>query len=127
VVIAVRAARAVQVTADDVVDVVTVRKRFMTAVVAVFVSGIMAAAGMTWCAFALVAAIFGKAMFVYMIFMDVVQVAVVKIVGVTIVLNGLVSAIGSVLVLMGTMCSAAHPNLLQQWSRSKNLPMLSPV
>lgn len=106
-----RAAGAVQVTGDDVIDMIAMWKCVVSAIRTVLVSCIVAAAGMVGCALALVSAVNRQAVFIYMITMHMVQVVVVEIVGMTIVLNCFVPAVGTVLVLVGTVCSAAHPSL----------------
>jgi hypothetical protein len=72
VVIAVRAAGAVQVTGYDVVDVIAVRKSFVPATGAMFVGAVMTAASVVGSALTFIGAVDGQAVLVYVIAMHMV-------------------------------------------------------
>ena len=97
-VVAVVAVRVVQVAIDEVVNVVAMRHRFMTAAGAVNVPGFVAAAVVVGRAGVRVGGADGDAVFIDVVAVRVVQVAVVQVVNVAVVLDGGVAAARAVLV-----------------------------
>jgi hypothetical protein len=92
VIVAVVAVRVVKVAVYEVVGVVAVGDRFVAAAGAMYVIRGVAAAGVSWCAGGRVRRGHAQSMLVHMIAVDVVQVAVVEVVGMAVVLNGRVAA-----------------------------------
>jgi hypothetical protein len=93
----------VQVTIDDVVDVVSVRHSLMTAVGAMMMSSLMPAAPMGRSACCRVLLRDTELMFIDMIAVDVVQMPVVQIILMIAVANGLMAAVGAMLVTVPIM------------------------
>jgi hypothetical protein len=96
VVVAVRSVGVVQVAGDDVVDVVPVRERLVSAALAVFVSGRMSAAGVVRHASIGIGPADRKPMIVDVPAVQVVQVPVVNVIGVSLVADRRVAAAASV-------------------------------
>lgn len=117
-VIAMTAARMVEMTADDVVDVVSVRDRDVSAARTVSMSLVVAGAGMARCARRGIANPDGQRVLVDVVTVDVMHVAVVQIVLVTVVRDRRMSAALAVLVIvigMGLMGShGLAPSTLHQ-------------
>jgi len=107
VVIAVVATRAMQMSADEVVNMIVVGNSFVPAVGAVRVSAVMAVALVLGCAGAFVLRALGQAVFVDMIGMHVMKMSFVQVVGVIIVLHRFVTTIGTMCMFVRTMCFAA--------------------
>ena len=97
-VVAVVAVRVVQVTIDEVVDVVAMRHRFVAATGAVHVSRFVAAAVVFRRAGVWVGGADGDAVFIDVVAVRMVQVAVVQVINVAFVFDGGVTAIRAVLV-----------------------------
>ena len=98
VVVTVALVRVVQVTVDQIVDVVAVRNGFMAAIRSVGVCGIVAVAGMSVGAVGRVGRAHRKGVFVDMAVMRMMQVSAMQEVRVSVVLNGRVPAVVAMLV-----------------------------
>jgi hypothetical protein len=98
VIVAVVAVRMMQVSSDEVVDVVSVRHGFVAAAGAMLVGGIVGATSMGRRARRWVRCTNSERVLVDSVALRVVQVAVVEVVGVAVMLHGLVAAAGAVLV-----------------------------
>jgi hypothetical protein len=98
-----RAMGEMQVTRDEVIDMVTVRHSLMTAVGAVAMPVLMPIAAMVRCAISGVGPRDVEPMFIDMIAMNVVQVPVVQIILMIPVANGLMAAVGAMLVTVPIM------------------------
>jgi len=85
-------ARAVQMSGNQVVGVITMGHCFMTAFRAMLVSFFVAFASVIRRAYGLVCIAIGQAAFIYMIFMYMMQMIVVKVIGVIIVFDSSVTA-----------------------------------
>lgn len=92
--------RAVQVTADDIIDMIAVRNAFMPAARSVRVAALVAATAMLRCALGRVRAAHCDRVIVYVIAMNVVHMTVMQIICMSVVLNRLVSASLAVAVTM---------------------------
>lgn len=99
-VVAVIAVRMVKVTVDEIVHVITMGDDLVTAVGAVFVAGCMARAGMVRRALGAVCLVDIDCMFDDAAAVLMMQMAVVKIVHVPVVLDGGVTAVGTVLMIV---------------------------
>ena len=86
----------VQVTLHQIVHVVAVRDGFMPTVRAMEVAGLMCSAVVVGCTTILVRLPGFQFVFVHMVSVNVVQMAVVQIIGVSIVLDSSVATIGAV-------------------------------
>jgi hypothetical protein len=102
-IITMRAMSEMQVARDEVIDMVTVRHGLMTAIGAVSMPGLMPIAAMVRCAVSGVGSRDVEPMFIDMIAMDVVQVPVVQIILMIPVANGLMAAVGAMLVTVPIM------------------------
>ncbi len=108
-VVAVGAMGKVQVAADDIVHMVAMRNGLMPAARSVAMAALMFVASVCRGAGSRILAGDGERMLVHVVPMDVVQVAVVEIVGMIIMGDGLVSAVRSMLVAMMVVdCMVAH-------------------
>jgi len=94
------AVRVVQVAVDEVIDVITVRHRFVTATGAVDVSGFVAAAGVLRRADIRVGGGHLKNVIVHMVPVGMVQMAVVQVIHMAVVDNGGVAAAGAMLMVV---------------------------
>jgi hypothetical protein len=97
-VITMRAMSEMQVARDQIIDMISVRHRLMSAVDAVPMSGLMPITAMVRCALSGVGRRDVEPMFIDMIAMDVVQVSVVQIILMVAVTNGLMAALGAMFV-----------------------------
>jgi hypothetical protein len=111
VVVAVTPVRVVQVVADDEVDVVAVGDGLVAAALGVNVAGLVLAALVRRCARRLVLPLDGQPVLVDVPVVHVVQVALVQVVGVSLVHDGLVAAAGAVRVGVPRVLIAAHLHL----------------
>ena len=100
VVIAVTAVRMVQMTGDEIVDMVAMRNRFVTATRSMNVGAIMPGAAMLWRATIRVLVAHLNPMFVHMVRMGMMKMAIVEIVHMVAVADGNVAAFRSVRVIM---------------------------
>jgi hypothetical protein len=109
VIVAVPAVRVVQVAVDEIIDMVAVRNGGMSAVRSVNVAGWVAAATVRGGAGSRMGAIHRQfVLFDRSVGTGVVQVPCVQVVEMAIVLDGSVSAIGTVLVRMIGVCGGGH-------------------
>lgn len=97
VIIAVAAVRMMQMSRDEIIDVVAVRHRLMSATGAMLVCRVMAAASMARGAGGRIGSIYVETMFLDPRLPDVVQMAVVQIVHMAAMLHGGVPAVGAML------------------------------
>jgi molybdopterin-binding protein len=102
----------VEMTRHEVVRVITVRNRFVPTARAVTVSGFVTAAGLSSGAFRRILGIYFQLVFVNMIAMHIVHVAIVKETLVTIVDDGGVAAVASVLMRVTLMSFMTHELVL---------------
>jgi len=102
-----------QVTVDDVIDVIPMRDSFVTATRAMDMSRLMASAGMVRRTSCGVRVVDVQAMLVHMVTMRVMQVTIMEIIDVIAMLDCGVSTVGSVLVIMVVMLVAliAHGSI----------------
>jgi hypothetical protein len=98
VIIAVAAVIVVQVPLNDVVGVVAMRRPFVPAIGAVPVLCVMSSALVLRSTGIRIGRVHSQRMFIHVVAVDVVQMAIVKIIGVAIVHHALMSAAGIVLV-----------------------------
>lgn len=98
----------VEVAVDEIVNVISVRNRFMPAIRSVSVAALMTCAAVIRSAVAGVAVIDVKLVLVVVIIVGVVKVAVVEVVDVVLVLDSRVPAVGAVLMLVGAVNIVAH-------------------
>ena len=119
--------RVMQVAIHQIICVLPVWHRFMTAVRAVNVARGVAAATMLWGALGLICAIRGQLVFVDVILVDVVQMSIVEVVRVSVVPNGDVATVRAVDVCMpfvfGACCS--HNLLPLCWNNALGCKGLS--
>ena len=106
-VVAVSCVNVVKMTGDEIVDVITVRHRGMTAVRAMDVLGIVIATGMVWCASSWIRHIDRDRALVDVIVVDLVEVAIVQVVDVAGVANSRVATGGAMDVIVTGM-SGVH-------------------
>jgi len=118
VVVAVRPMRVVQVSIDQVVDVVSVWHGVVSARRAVGMGGVVRAAGMCGCARGGIRRSDVEGVLVDVVVVQVVEVAVVEVVDVVVVRDGLVPAGGTVLVGMGIVPIITHPE--RNWMIQQN-------
>jgi hypothetical protein len=108
-----RAVQEVQVTVDQIVDMVAMRNRFVAAARPVLVAGLMTSAGMRGRASSGVLTSDRQDMLIYMILMQMVEVTVVQVVRMVVVTDDNVAAAGLMSMRMGIMSSVlGHGNLL---------------
>jgi hypothetical protein len=100
VIVAVIAVRVVKVAVHQVIDVVAVRHRFMAAAGAVPMSLVVLAAIMVGSALGGISAADRQRVFLDFVAFVVVQVPIVQVVGVALVADGLVAAVGPVLMVV---------------------------
>lgn len=96
---------------DNVVDVVSVRNTFVSALSAVHVFGIMTATSMVRGALTGVARIYRQRALINVAIMDMMQVAIMDVVDMLSVLYGCMATTFTVLVLVAFMGFAAHLNV----------------
>jgi len=96
-VVAVSLVGEVQMTCNEVVDMISVGNRWVSAVRAMPMSGVMPAAAMSGCAGSGILIIDGESMLVDMVAMKMMQMPVVEIIGVAVMCDGWMATIGSVL------------------------------
>ena len=112
-VITVTFARAMQVAIDQIVDVITVGHGFMTALSAMLVTSFMTFAGMLRCAGSRVSATIGDTMTIYVIAVHVMHMTIMQIIYVTIMLDGFMTTICTMLMIVCFMFgSATHFSIL---------------
>ncbi|WP_157991666.1 hypothetical protein [Caldimonas tepidiphila] len=99
-VVAVIAVRVVQVTVDQIVDMITVRHRLMSTSWAMDVAGLVALTTMRGGADIRIGGVDSNYVLVDMVAMRMVQVAVVKVVDMVLVQHRSVAAVGAMLVIM---------------------------
>jgi hypothetical protein len=113
VIVAVVAVGMVQVTFHQVIHVVAVRNRFVTAIRAVLVVGRVSAAIMLRGAGCGMRGVYRQHVLVHVVAVGMVQVAVMQVVFVVVVLNGGVAAAGAMLVgMLAVLLTIAHGILL---------------
>lgn len=108
-IVAVTAVAVVQVTIDDVVNVIAVRNSFVSAAFAVHVTSFVVAAGMSAGAGAGVI----ECALVYVVAMLAMKMSIMNVVDVIAMLNGGMSAVVAMLVSMIAVCFAISHFLLQ--------------
>lgn len=99
-VIAMTFARAMQVSIDQIVNVITVRYSFVTTLSAMLVTSFMPLAGMLRCARSRISATICNTMAIYVITVHIVQMTIMQIVYVTIMLDSLMAAISTMLMIV---------------------------
>lgn len=110
-IIAVVTMRMVQVAIDQVVDVIAVRNRFMTAPRTMYVTRRMPIAAMLRCAGIGIYRSYLDDMLIHVVFMGMMQVTVMEVVNVVAMLDARMATIRAMLVGMISVRVAAHDNL----------------
>lgn len=108
VMVAVITAWAVQMSRYYVINMIAMGNRFVSAVGSVLVRFFMTLAGMIRCAVACVGAGLGQTMLIYMIVMDVMEMAIMQIIFVLVVLDGRMSTSCSMLVFVIGVSFTVH-------------------
>jgi len=112
-VIAMITVRMVQMTIDQVIDMVTMGHRLMAAAWAMYMAGGVAGALMVWRAALGILSVNRQAVLVNMIAMHMVQVAVVQVIDMTIMLNRRMATARLVLMVMvGVFRASTHDSCL---------------
>jgi hypothetical protein len=112
VIVAVITVRVMQVAVDQIVNMVSMGYSFVAAAGAVYMVGIVTVAAVAVGAAVGVGSLHVDNVLVNMITVGVVQVAIVQVIDVAVVLDGGVTAVGAVLVVVVRMFVAAHVYLL---------------
>ncbi|MCI0351079.1 MAG: hypothetical protein L0Z53_16765 [Acidobacteriales bacterium] len=107
-IVAVRAARAVQVSGYQIVDMLTVRNRLMSAARSVLVFRTMAGALVVWRALLCVCSVNGNCVLVNVIAVHMMEMAVMQVIDVVSMTNGRVPAFILMYVTMLRMALATH-------------------
>ena len=111
-VVAVPVVRVMQVTIDEIVDVIAVRHRLVTAARTVHVLGGVSGAGVARGARGRIPLVDRERMIVDVVAVGVMQVTVVQVVRMTVVLDGDVATVGAVgVVVIGVSLAIAHGNV----------------
>jgi hypothetical protein len=114
-VVAMRAMCKMQVTVYQVVDMVSVRHGLMAAAGSVTMPGFMAATGMGRCAGCRIGRAHCEHMLIHMVVMRVMQVTVMQIILMVVMVDGTMTAIGSVSVRVSLVnVMGVHPHLLDK-------------
>jgi hypothetical protein len=125
VVVAVVVVRVMQAPVDEIVDVVSVRHGLVTAVRSVDVAGLVTIGRLG--VIGLVGCVDGDHVLIDMVLVRMMQVAVVQVVGVTVMVDGGVAAVRSVNVIVagvgGVLVRAHGATVRRQVRRSKRLRM----
>jgi len=114
----------VQVAVDQVIDVIAVGDRRVPASRPVPVRGVMTAAGMAWRAGGRIDVRDAQDMFINVVLVDVVQMAVVQVIGVVFMRQGwMPAAVSMPMTVVGMNRVSAHKTLLS-WLATRRLPVV---